>query len=106
MRRAAERDRAKEEARQSSQYAYMRWEESKRQEALTEQFTAEDLERKISEIIKTKVKVDPLFRRVPVDQHRNIAMQIIRKEIRDSLVLPSFEEWQSQNSQIDLFQTN
>jgi hypothetical protein len=105
MRRAAERDRAKEEARQASEFAYMRWEESKRQEALAEQFTPEDLERKISEIIKTKVKIDPSFRRVPTGQHRNLAMQIIRKEIRDSLVLPSFEEWQSQNSQIDLFQT-
>jgi len=39
-------------------------------------------------------------------QHRNLAMQLIMKEIRDGLVLPSFEEWQSQNGQIDLFQAN
>ena len=106
MRRAAERDRAKEEARQALELAYMRWEESKRQEALNDLFTAEDLEHKISEIIRTKVKVDPSLRRVPADQYRNLAMQLIRKEIRENLVLPSFEEWQSQNAQIDLFETN
>jgi len=33
-------------------------------------------------------------------------LQLIMKEIRDSLTLPSFEEWQSQNGQIDLFPSN
>lgn len=106
MRQAAERDRAKEEARQASESAYMRWVDGKRHEALAERFSSEELEIKISEVIKVKSKSDTLFRRVPAAQHRNLAMQLIMKEIRDSLVLPSFEEWQSQNSQIDLFQTN
>jgi hypothetical protein len=106
MRQAAERDRAKEEARQALESAYMRWVDGKRHEALAERFSGEELEVKISEVIKVKSKSDTLFRRVPPAQHRNLAMQLIMKEIRDSLVLPSFEEWQSQNTQIDLFQTN
>jgi hypothetical protein len=106
MRRAAERDRAKEEARQGLELAYMRWVDGKRQESLAEHFSGEELEVKISEVIKLKSKSDTLFRCVPPAQHRNLAMQLIMKEIRDSLVLLSFEEWQSQNSQIDLFQTN
>lgn len=106
MRQAAERDRAKEEARQALESAYMRWVDGKRHEALADRFSGEELEVKISEVIKVKSKSDTLFRRVPPAQHRNLAMQLIMKEIRDSLVLPSFEEWQSQNTQIDLFQTN
>lgn len=106
MRKAAERDRAKEEARQALESSYVRWVESRRQEALAERFSGEELEVKISEIINIKSKSDTLFRRVPPVQHRSLAMQLIMKEIRDSLVLPSFEEWQSQNSQIDLFPTN
>ena len=106
MRQAAERDRAKEEARQGLESAYVRWVEGKRHAALAERFSGEELEVKISEVIKVKSKNDTLFRRVPPAQHRNLAMQLIMKEIRDGLVLPSFEEWQSQSSQIDLFQTN
>ncbi len=106
MRQAAERDRAKEEARQALESAYMRWVEAKRQEALAERYSGEELEVKISQVIKVKSKSDTLFRRVPPAQHRNLAMQLIMKDIRDNLVVPSFEEWRSQNSQIDLFQTD
>jgi hypothetical protein len=103
MRLAAERDRAKEEARLALESAYIRWMESKRQEALAERFSGENLENKISAVIKANSKSDALFRRVPAAQHRNLAMQLIMKEIRENLVLPSFEEWQTQNSQINLF---
>jgi hypothetical protein len=106
MRQAAERDRAKEEARQALEAAYMRWVDGKRQEALAERYSGEELEAKLSEVIKRNSKGDTFFRRVPPAQHRNLAMQLIMKEIRDGLVLPSFEEWQSQNGQIDLFQSN
>jgi hypothetical protein len=106
MRQAAERDRAKEEARQALEAAYMRWVDGKRQEALAERYSGEELEAKLSEVIKRNSKGDAFFRRVRPEQHRNLAMQLIMKEIRDGLVLPSFEEWQSQNGQIDLFRTN
>jgi hypothetical protein len=106
MRQAAERDRAKEEARQALESAYMRWVEGKRQEAMAERYSGEELEAKLSEVIKRNSKSDTFFRRVPPAQHRNLAMQLIMKEVRDGLVLPSFEEWQSQSKQIDLFQAN
>jgi hypothetical protein len=38
--------------------------------------------------------------------YRTIALQLIMKEIRDILALPSFEEWQSQNGQLHLFSPN
>jgi hypothetical protein len=84
----------------------MRWVDGKRQEALAERYSGEELEAKLSEVIKRNSKGDTFFRRVRPEQHRNLAMQLIMKEIRDGLVLPSFEEWQSQNGQIDLFQAN
>jgi hypothetical protein len=106
MRQAAERDRAQEEARQALEMAYTRWVDGKRQEALSQSYSGEELEAKISDVIKKNSKTDTFFRRVPPAQHRNLAMQLIMKEIRDGLVLPSLEEWQSQNGQIDLFQAN
>jgi protein-arginine kinase activator protein McsA len=106
MLQAAERDRAKEEARQALESAYMSWKDGKRQEALAERYSGEELEAKISDVVKRNSKSDTFFRRVPSAQHRNIALQLIMKEIRDSLTLPSFEEWQSQNGQIDLFPSN
>jgi hypothetical protein len=104
LRQAAERDRAKEEARHTLESAYMRWVEGKRQAALAERYSHEDLEAKISEVVKKNSKNDAFFRRVPPEQHRNLALQLLMKEIRESLVLPSFEEWLSENRQIDLFQ--
>jgi len=106
MRQAAERDRAKEEARQALESAYMSWKDGKRKEALAERYSGEELEAKISEVVRKNSNSDTLFRRVPPAQHRTIALQLIMKEIRDSLALPSFEEWQSQNGQIDLFPSN
>lgn len=106
IRQATERDRAKEEARLALETAYTRWVERKRQEALAERYSEEELESTLSEVIKKNSKGDSFFRRVPPAQHRNLALQLIMREIRDSLTLPSFEEWQSQNLQIDLFHSN
>jgi replication initiator protein A len=106
MRQASNRDRAKEEARQALEAAYARWAEARRQESLAERYSAKELEAKLSEVITRNSKTDAFFRRVAPAQHRKLAMQLIMKEIRDSLVLPSIEEWQSQNGQIDLFEAN
>jgi hypothetical protein len=84
----------------------MSWKDGKRQEALAERYSDEELEAKISEVVKKNSKSDMLFRRVQPGQHRNLALQLIMKEIRESLTLPSFEEWQSQSGQIDLFPSN
>jgi hypothetical protein len=32
-----------------------------------------------------------------------VAMQIVLREIGSEMIVPSFEEWRSNNSQIDLF---
>jgi hypothetical protein len=106
MRQAAERDRVKEEARQALELIYLRWVDGKRQEALAGRYSGAALESKLDEVIKKNSGSDTFFRRVPAAQHRNLALQLIMKEIRDGLGLPSFEEWQSQNAQINLFQAN
>jgi len=103
MRQTAERDRAKEDAREALESAYRSWKEGKRQEALAERYSSEELEAEISEVVKKNSKSNTFFRRVPAAQHRSIALQLIMKEIRDSLALPSFDEWQSQSGQIELF---
>jgi hypothetical protein len=80
--------------------------DGKRQEALAGRYSGAALESKLDEVIKKNSGSDTFFRRVPAAQHRNLALQLIMKEIRDGLGLPSFEEWQSQNAQINLFQAN
>ncbi len=103
MRIAAERDREKEEARYALEMAFMDWVDGRRQQALSARYSPTELEHRISEVVESRGRSDALFKRVPVAQHRNIAKQIIAKEVRDALVLPSFEEWQAQTTQIGLF---
>ena len=103
MRIAAERDRAKEEARQELETAFMNWIDKKRQDALATRYSSTELDLRISEVVEVRGKSDLLFQRIPTSQHRKVARQIIEKEIRESLVLPSFEEWQAQTAQIGLF---
>jgi hypothetical protein len=106
IRQAAERDRAKQESDKALELAYMRWKDAKYKEALDERYSGEDLEQKISDVISESCKSENHFQRMPRGQHRSLAIQLILKEIRETNVLPSFEQWKSQHSQIDLFESN
>ena len=44
----------------------MRWVDGKRQEALAERYSGDELEAKLSEVIKKNSKGDTFFRRVPL----------------------------------------
>ena len=106
IRQAAERDRAKQESDKALELAYMRWKDAKYKEALDERYSGEGLEQKISEVISESRKSENHFQRMPRSQHRSLAIQLILKEIRETNALPSFEQWKSQHSQIDLFESN
>jgi plasmid replication initiation protein len=103
QREIAERDRAKEDELRSLEMAYFRWIDGQRQEALETLYPGAKLDQKLDEVIKTNSRTDPFFRRVGASQHRGLALQIVSKEIRDALVLPSFEAWKLKSDQIDLF---
>jgi hypothetical protein len=48
-------------------------------------------------------KTDQVFARVTPDQREKLALQLLRKELREELQLPSLEEWIQSKSQIELF---
>jgi len=98
-----ERQRDEQAARREAEFVYERWVDNKRQQALSERYPETELQAKLEEIVSKRSKTDDVFRRVPVKHRADLALQIISKEIRDNLALPSFEEWRSENSQISLF---
>ena len=57
----------------------------------------------VKKIMAERTHSDEKFRRVPQSSRPAVAMQIIRKEVKRELVLPSFEEWWAGSSKIDLF---
>jgi len=95
--------RAKEEELQSEQYAYDCWVERKRDEALTKRYPEPDLQAKLAEIVAKHVASDPLFRCVPPQNRPALALAILRKEVRNELTLPPFEQWRQNGDQISLF---
>ena len=105
MKQASERERAEQEAARALQLSYMRWADAQHEQLVKERYAGDALEIKISEVIRENRKSDDYFRRIPSSQHRSLAMQLVLKEVRGAVALPSFDEWKAMNSQIDLFQT-
>ena len=104
MKQNAERERLEQEAARALQLSYMRWTDARHQEVLNERYSGAALELKIAEVIRDCRKSENYFQRMPSSQHRSLALQLILKEIRETVSLPSFEEWKAVNSQIDLFE--
>jgi hypothetical protein len=102
LRHIEESHKEKAHALESLQLAYLKWAERKRKEALDSQYPGSKLQERLKAIVKAK-RSDPYFARVPEAQHSNLAMQILNNEIRETVVVPSFDEWRVQHTQINLF---
>lgn len=73
-------------------------------EYLDRNYAAERLETALREQLKTIRREQPdWFARVPDATRRELAKSRLRAAIRDSLNLPSFESWVTQNTQEQLF---
>jgi hypothetical protein len=84
--------------------AYDDYCESEVTSGLESQFSGESLERAVSEQLKTLRQQQPeWFRRVNDSLRRELAVGRLRSALRQSLDLPSFEEWARRNSQSQLF---
>jgi hypothetical protein len=85
-----------EEVRQAQEYAldagYGEWVGQQVGMAL-ERISGDEQDRRVEEILREK-GADPQWRRMPRDEvRRQCAMQVMCKEIRESLRLPGFDEW-------------
>lgn len=105
LQEAAERRQAKEAEKYRLEMAYGRWLEIQREEAIAKRYPGAELDAKVDEVVRANSS-DLNFRRVGPKQHREMALQLVRREIRESLVVPSFETWLSQTSQFALFPQN
>jgi hypothetical protein len=60
---------------------------------LKQQFPNGLLVRKVKEIMRQRRREDETFERFPAQQQEALAEQFLRREVRESLGLPSLEEW-------------
>jgi hypothetical protein len=103
LQESARLEETKRQARLEAEMAYERWIEREQQAAVSAKYSERALQLLVEKIVAERTHSDESFRRVPQSSRPAVAMQIIRKEVRQELVLPSFEEWWASSSQIDLF---
>jgi hypothetical protein len=99
--RVADTKRAAE--RSSLEVEYYEWSEKTVEEELCARYSQEERRDKVREIVLQRVKTDPFFKRVTLEQRELMALQILRKEIREASEIPTFEEWSAGRTQVSLF---
>jgi hypothetical protein len=82
---------------------YSEWRAGRVDDEIAKRYPGDSLKQKINQVVEQTVSVDKLFVRIPLPQRPIVARQIIAKEIRDELELPSFEDWCKAHPQRDLF---
>ena len=82
---------------------YNNWREQMVEAELNARHPGAELAKKVSEVAIQRCRTDGQFARVMPEHRENLALQILRKELREDLQLPSFEEWIESKIQIDLF---
>jgi hypothetical protein len=98
---AAEADRA--HRRIELEEAYEGFIRAQVDEELKRRFPAGDLAVRLKEIITDRVRKDQRFAHLAPEHKREVAEQLLRREIRDSLAVPGFEEWCDSSEQMSLF---
>jgi hypothetical protein len=86
-----------------AEVAYSKWLEAKKQEALKSRFSEKELQAAIQEMVDQRSRVEGAFNRMSDANKVALAKLRLQKEIEDTLSLPTFEEWLSQNTQTSLF---
>jgi len=59
--------------------------------------------KRVESVKRDRVRKEPRFAQMSSQQQREIAEQMLRREITDSLPLPTFEEWNQAAEQMNLF---
>jgi hypothetical protein len=86
----------------SLRVSYEEWKDERLSQAFEEKYPASVLPATLATII-AKRKEDDIFKRVNHQQRLDLATQLIKKEIRDELNFPSFEDWSAGHTQANLF---
>jgi len=84
--------------------AFDTWRAEQVDAELVARFPGSALAKKIAEVVGQRSKTDNYFKRVSPTQREGLARQILAKEIREQMALPSFEDWCKTHAQYDLFE--
>ena len=79
------------------------WRAQKVDDELAVLYPGPELDRKIAEIVDQRSKSDKYFMRISLAQRPVVARQVLAKEVREQMALPSFEDWCKTHAQRDLF---
>lgn len=72
-------------------------------EELRSRYPGAELQGQIRQVISDRVRHDERFAHLPPRQQVPVAEQFLRQEIRETLVLPAFDEWCESTEQLRLF---
>jgi hypothetical protein len=79
------------------------WRAQKVDDELAVRYPGPELGRKIAEVVEQRSKSDKYFMRISAAQRPVVARQVLAKEVREQMALPSFEDWCKTHAQRDLF---
>lgn len=85
------------------EYEYGEFVQREIDRCVAEQYPGGELRKKIKMIVRDRRKADETFDRLSPFQQEPLAEQILRREVKENLHLPSLEEWSSSQVQLGLF---
>jgi hypothetical protein len=85
------------------EFEFDAWRAQRVDDELIVLYPGPELQHKVAEIVDQRSKSDKYFIRVNPAQREILARQILAKEVREQMALPSFEDWCKTHAQRDLF---
>jgi ATP-dependent Lon protease len=88
------------------QRQYEDWVSERVDKEMKERFAATALKAKIKETIKKHSSLDERFAQMLPIHQEPIALQFLKRDISEQILLPSFEEWKKSTDQLGLFSSS
>ena len=82
---------------------YDEWADERVEEAVNSRFPGTELKKKVKEVIAHRIRADERFSRMALQHQEALALQFLRRDIKEELPLLGFKEWCGQQAQRDLF---
>jgi hypothetical protein len=105
--KAREQQRRHEQEQEGLHQEYLLWVDKRVNQEIHSRYTATQLTAEIQEIMSVQGRIDTqtreVFRRMGPEAKENLAMQILRREVKETMEIQRFEDWARSNTQTALF---
>lgn len=102
-----EEQREKENKEIQKEFRYVEWTENLVNAEINARYQGEDLTKKLREIISQRQRSDSQFKtlsgRYSKTQLESLAMGLLRKDVKNEMSLPNYDEWYERTKQGELF---